>query len=323
MVSDTQPVNGPGTVLVTGATGNVGRFVVESLTARMSGAGLSAAEASNAEAATAVADGSGPTVVAASTSCGSRRFPAGVRCRRLDFLDPSTWAPAFAGVDSLFLMRPPAVSDVRGVLVPLVDAAIAAGVSHIVFLSLLGVDRNRITPHYKTERYIASTGVPYTFLRPSFFNQNFDTTHRREIQEDGELFVPVGRARTSFIDTRDIGAVAARVIAEGARHYGRSYDLTGPEALDYREIAAIFTDVLGREVRYADPSPIRFYLRKRRDGIDRGFAFVMTALYTATRFGSGEAVTDEVARLLERPPIPFRRYVEDYRAAFLPADVAG
>ncbi|NDJ78922.1 MAG: SDR family oxidoreductase, partial [Chloroflexi bacterium] len=239
-----------------------------------------------------------------------------VDAARFDFAQPDTFAPAYAGVKRMFLLRPPAISDVKRYLFPAIDAAQASGVEHIVFLSLLGVENNRVVPHYKVEKYLESCGVAYTFVRPSFFMQNLNTTHRSEIRDESEICVPVGRGKTSFIDARDIGAVAALALAEDG-HTNRAYELTGSEALDYYEVAAIFSDVLGRPITYANPSILRFVRAQRRKGAPLKFALVMIGLYTSTRFGMAKTITNEVERLLGRPPITLRQYVQDYRECWI------
>ena len=182
-------------ILVTGATGNIGRDVVAGLLA-------------NGQAVRA----------AASRDASARRVPAGVDTVLFDFADAKTYGPALAGVERVFLMRPPQITDMEHTLNPFVDVARESGVRHIVFVSLLGVEDNPRVPHYAAEQHIKTAGVPYTFLRPSFFMQNLNTTHRAEIREHDEIYLPVGKARTSFIDTRDIGAVAAKVLSDdGAR----------------------------------------------------------------------------------------------------------
>jgi len=276
--------------LVTGATGNVGKEVIRYL------ADYGAAAS---------------TVAAVTDPDRAMDLPHGVASRVFRFGDSTTFPEAFDGIDRLFLIRPPQIADVEQYLFPVVDYARSAGVKHIVFLSLLGVENNKVVPHYKVEQYLRSSGVPYTFLRPGFYMQNLSTTHRQEILEDDEIAVPVGKASTSFIDVRDIGEVAARVLTEEG-HENTAYSLTGPEALTYGEVAEILSDVLGRQIRYTRPSPLRFYIRSRRRGTPRKFALIMVALYTATRFGSGERITDDVQRLLGRPPISMRRFAEDY-----------
>lgn len=275
-------------ILVTGATGNVGREVVKALLAQ------------------------GQSVVAATLDeRDAQRAPAGAVTRRFVFGEPATYPTAFEGVGKLFLMRPPQITDVERYLFPVVDYARAEGVRHIVFLSLLGVERNRRVPHYKVEQYVKASGVPYTFVRPSFYMQNLNTTHREEIRDEDKIAVPVGDARTSFIDVRDIGAVAARVLSE-AGHAGRAYELTGGAALDYHQVAARFTEVLGREITYTDPSLLRFVWERVTHGTPLPFALVMAFLYTQTRRGMADRVTDDVQHLLGRPPITMRQYIQDY-----------
>ncbi len=281
-----------GAILVTGAPGNVGTAVVGGLKGR-------------ADVRVAAFD---PARAQAELGPGLEYVP-------FDFLKPETFGAAFEGVEKMFLVRPPALANVRRDIAPAVHAAVRAGVRHIVFLSLQGVERNRVVPHYKIEQLIRETGADWTFLRASFFMQNLSTTHRAEIAERGEIALPVGRARTSFIDARDIGAVAARVLLEPG-HEQRAYTLTGAAALEYQEVAAIMASVLGRPVRYTDPSVPAFILQQTAGGRALGYTLVMAALYTITRFGNASVVTTEARHLLGRDPIPFRQFVEDHRACW-------
>jgi uncharacterized protein YbjT (DUF2867 family) len=274
-------------VLVTGATGNVGGPLVHHL---LEG---------------------GADVLVASRD-GKARVPARARVVRFDFENPSTHAPALKGVEKLFLIRPPALSDVKRHLRPVVQAAKAAGVRHVVFLSLLGVRKNPVAPHAKVERFIREAQVPYTFLRPSFFMQNLSTTHRADIREHNELFVPAGKGKTGFIDARDIAAVAARTLLEDG-HEGKAYDLTGSEALGYAEAAALFTEVLRRPIRYREPGALRFALRWYRRDVPLAFIAVMTGIYTVCRLGLAGTVTRDTEKLLGRAPITLRQFIQDHR----------
>ena len=199
---------------------------------------------------------------------------------------------------------------------PVIDAAKRAGVKHVVFLSLIGIEKVKFVPHYKVEQYLQEVNLQTTFLRCSFFMQNLNTTHRREIKERSEIFVPVGKARTSFIDVRDIGAVAATILAQEG-HAGKAYDLTGSEGLDYWNVAQIMTDVLGRNIAYRNPNPIHFLVETVRRGTPFRYALVMTGLYLSTRFGMAELLTNQVERLTGRKPITFRQYVQDHREMWM------
>lgn len=282
-----------GVILVTGATGNVGREVLRELSAR--GAATRAAVYNLADA-PQVTGGAAEAV-------------------RFDFRDPTTFPAAFAGADRLFLMRPPAISNVKRDMQPAIDYAARQGISHIVFLSLIGVERNRIVPHAKIEKLLMHSGVGWTMLRCGFFMQNLDTTHRADLVEADDIFVPAGGGRTAFIDARDIGAVAAGVLTEPG-HENKAYNLTGSEALSYGEVAAIMAEELGRPITYSDPSPLAFARRFRRRGYPGGMVNVMLGIYLTTRLGMAAGISPDVERLLGRPPITMRQYVRDYAATF-------
>ena len=233
-----------------------------------------------------------------------------------DFLSPATFDGAFTGIEKLFLVRPPRLANVDRDIAPAIHHAISCGVKHIVFLSLQGVENAFVTPHYKTESLIKTLVVDYTFLRAGFFMQNLNTTHQAEIRDEHIIAVPVGNAKTSFIDVRDIGAVGAKILIEEG-HRNQSYTLTGAEALTYDDVATTLSDVLGHHIRYTRPNPIRFFGRNICQGQDFGYAFVVTALYTATRWGNAEHISSDVQTILKREPIPFLQFVTDYKAYWL------
>ncbi|MBE2237487.1 MAG: SDR family oxidoreductase [Caldilineaceae bacterium] len=278
------------TILVTGASGNVGAEVVKRLLA--GGLPVRAADRKPARL--------------------RERFGDALEVVEFDFMRPETYTAAFAGIERMFLMRPPQLTNVKKYIVPALDAARQAGVRHVVFLSLIGIENNQQVPHYAVEQYLVASPLSYTFLRASFFMQNLNTTHRDEIRERSELYVPVGKGKTSFIDARDIAAVGALALSQPG-HENKAYDLTGSEALDYYAVAAIFSEVLGRPITYRNPSALGFLWRQVRGGVSLPFAVVMTWLYNSTRKGMAAQVTDEVQRLLGRAPISLRQYVIDYQ----------
>jgi uncharacterized protein YbjT (DUF2867 family) len=235
----------------------------------------------------------------------------------LDFANSDTLRPAFDGVDRLFLMRPPQVSNVDRDILPVLAAAEGAGVQQIVFLSLQGVEDNPIVPHHSIEEALRDCPIPWTFLRAGFFMQNLDTTHRAEIKEHDTLMIPAGESRTSFIDVRDIGAVAARTLIDDG-HDNQAYTLTGSEALTYYQVAEILSDVLERPVTYANPSLWEFARwHREQNATPWMFLVVMAGLYTITRLGNAEEITDDVQQILQREPIMLRQYAEDYRECWL------
>lgn len=286
------------TILVTGATGNVGREVVRLLSDQDCRVFAAVRKPIDAQ----------PI------------WGSAVRCVLFDFTDPHTFADAFAGVHKLFLVRPPAIADIRRIA-PALDAAKQAGVEQIVFLSIIGAERNRIVPHYAIERAIEQLQISPVFLRASFFMQNLNTTHRDDIHLRDRLFMAAGNGKTSFIDVRDIAAVAVKVLIEesqdGCMQSNRAYSLMGGQALTYSEVATLFTAILGRPIRYESPSLLTFIRQMLKQGFSLNFVLVMVGIYTTARFGFVDGVTLDVQQLLGRPPIAMQQYIEDYRQCWL------
>ena len=283
-------------ILVTGATGNVGREVVRLLS-----------------------DLDYPVTAAVRNPIEAlKSFGSNVRCVSFDFTNPETFTNAFAGINKLFLVRPPAIADIHKIT-PALNAAKRSGVEEIVFLSIIGADKNRIVPHYAIERAIEQLNIPSVFLRCSFFMQNLNTTHRENIRLRDRLFMPAGNGRTSFIDVRDIAAVAVKILTEskGELPIDCAYDLTGATALTYAEVANTFTTVLGRPIQYTNPSIPIFIWQMLRQGFPLQFVLVMVGIYTTARFRLADMVTTDVQQLLGRSPILIDRYVEDYRECWL------
>jgi uncharacterized protein YbjT (DUF2867 family) len=270
--------------LVTGASGRVGGAVVRALAGR-----------------------------ARVLPAGRDPGPAGVR---LDLEERSTFAAALAGVNAVFLMRPPAMTRPRA-FAPFLDAAVEAGVGRLVFLSVRGVDRVPLLPHHGIEQEVRARPFAWTMLRPADFMQNLETVHRASIARCDEIAVPAGRGRSAFVDVADVGAVAALALTEPG-HEGRAHELTGAEALDFHAVAATLSEALGRRVRYRPTSVPRFVWEHCRGGTPVPMALVMSALYTAQRLGLAEGVTNGVERLLGRPPGTLGAYAASRREAWGP-----
>ncbi|MBI1281756.1 MAG: NAD(P)H-binding protein [Anaerolineaceae bacterium] len=277
-------------ILITGAPGNVGSEVVRALQAK----GI-------------------PFRVGARDTYKARQLLGNnIEITRFDFLDLETYSPSFAGIDRLFFVRPPALSNVQRDIAPAIQAAIKSGVKQIVFLSLQGVEKNSIVPHHKIEQIIMESGIHYTFLRASFFMQNLSSTQAAEIRDEGEIVLPVGKAKTSFIDVRDIAAVAVRALTAGYDE-NHKYTLTGKEALDYFQVSDKLSSVLDRTITYTNPSVFRFVWKQLASGRKLSYTLVVAGLYTLTRFGNAKAVTQDVEAILGREPISFDQFAQDYR----------
>ncbi|GAB1814637.1 NAD(P)H-binding protein [Mycobacterium sp. MUNTM1] len=282
-------------LLITGPSGNVGREVVDILRAKPPG---------------------GPWRVASRHPDQLRDSLAGAaQVCRFDLFDRSTWAETLRGVDTLFLLFPlPGNRAARTAVIPFVEFAEHAGCRHVVYVSVFGADRAAFIPHYKVEAALKASSMSWTLLRCGFFMQNLHrsiSTHGSDIVERGELFIPAGRGRTSFLDARDAADVAARALSNPAAHRNAIYHLTGPAALTMSEVAAALSAVLGHPVTYTRPGLMRFAIRLRRRGVGWDAIGFMAAVYTLTRLGQNQPITDDVQRLLGRPPRTLEQFLRD------------
>lgn len=281
-------------VLVTGASGNVGKYVVEELLKL------------------------GEQVVVAGTDEGKlfKMFGETVDIVKFDFTIAETYETALKEVNRVFLMRPPHLGKPED-LYPFIDAMKRHNIELVSFLSLMGIEKNTMPPHYKIEKYIENSGIPYAHIRPGFFMQNISGIHAEEIKTENQIFVPAGKSKTSFIDAQDIGVAVAVVLHDATNHQNTAYTLTGAETLDYEQVAQILSKVLERPITYAQPGFLKYrkaYIEKR--GMDQAYVNVTMALYLMTRLGTAKAVTDEFYQLTGRTPKNFETFAIENKAAW-------
>lgn len=285
-------------ILVTGPNGNVGTELVRML----------------------IADRQMPFRIAANTPAKIEKlYGPDVPKVKFSFDDRSTWAAALEGVSTLFLLFPlPHPRTARTWMRPFVDAAKDAGVSHIIYVSVPTAGDTKFVPHYSVERAIEASGVPYTFLRAAYFSQNLTrdiTTHAVDIAASDEILIPAGDGKTTFVDSRDVAEVALHVMRDPGSHVNQAYVLSGPEALDMYEVAAIFTRELNRPIQYRNPSFLRFW-RTVGKRVSWDTLLFMTGVYWLTRRGSNKPMTNTLAELLGRAPRTMRDFVADNRDRF-------
>lgn len=276
-------------VLVTGAVGNVGREVVRAVAAR--GGSARAADVS----VSAIRAMHGPDVDAV----------------RLDYQDTSTFGTALDGCGALFLVRPHDVLSMESTLIPFIDVALARGVKHIVFLSMAGAGTNKLVPHHAVEKHLAARRASHTLLRPGFFAQNLGAAYRDDIAVDSRLFLPAGRGRVAFVDTRDVAELAAIILDDPDRHRWAAYTCTGPEVLTFEDAARLMTDVIRRPIRYEAASIAGYVRHLFERGLPLAQIAVQTVAHVGLRFGQNQKIDPTLERLLGRRPRTLASYVRE------------
>ncbi|WP_280341705.1 NAD(P)H-binding protein [Nocardia neocaledoniensis] len=280
-------------ILITGATGTIGSAIVTQLRA------------------------DGVAVRAATRDPARASFPAGVDVVRVDYRDPSTFAPALAGVEAAFLNGLPGPED-TGVDGALVAAARAAGVRRVVKLSAIGTGDPRLglpgTWHVPGERAVRESGLEWTILRPNTFASN--TLSWIEALRDGHP-VPnfTGAGKQAVVDPRDVAEVAATALRAGGFD-GRVLTLTGPLLHTGREQAAVLAEIIGRPIEVTDIAADDARDFMTAAGLPPAFVEGSLIGQAFIRDGHNELITGDITEVLGRAPRRYADWAGVHRAAF-------
>src|SRR5213080_438860 len=280
-------------VLVTGATGSVGRDVAKRLSEM--GASVRAGVRDQAKA--------------------RKQFGSDIALAPFDFENEKTFSGALEGVEKVFLL-PPLLPNQLELMNRFVDAAKRAGVGHIVKLSAIGIDDETqptaIKWHGASERHIRESGVAFTFLRPNSFMQNFITYFP---PRNGAIYLPWGNGTASFVDTRDIASVAAKVLTTDG-HEGKIYTLTGPATLGIAEVARILSEMTGREFKYVDVPEAAARDGMLQAGVPPWQVDLVMELHAVKKQNRWSAVTSDIEEVTGTPPTDFTQFARDHADKF-------
>jgi uncharacterized protein YbjT (DUF2867 family) len=282
-------------ILITGASGNVGGAVLREVL--KSGSGARAMIRSKAD---------------------SAKVPQGATAAIADFADKSSLYKALEGVDTIYLVCSP-VRELVQLESNMIDACRDAGVKHVVQNSALGAgDFPKSFPswHRKVEDKLKGSGMTYTILRPNGFMQNLIAYFAPSIRAQGAFYQSTGNAKISHIDLRDIAVAAASILGSPSQHAGKIYELNGPEALSYPEVAEKISKGTGRKVQYVDIPPDA----QRKSLFDMGMPdFLVTALLELQEFyasGKGSRVDGTLESLIHRAPTKMDAYLRENAEQF-------
>ncbi|GAB3881193.1 SDR family oxidoreductase [Terrabacter terrigena] len=220
---------------------------------------------------------------------------------------------ALAGVETLFMVSAAENEHRLAEHRAFVDAAAAAGVRHVVYVSFFGAAPDATftlaRDHAATEQHLRDSGMAWTFLRDNLYLEFVD----KMMGEDGVIRGPAGEGRAAVVAHEDIARVASTVLLDPSAHAGETYSLTGPESLTFAEMAAVVSEVTGREVTFHDETVEEAYASRAVYGAPDWQVDAWVSTYTAVAKGELDGVTDDVERLTGRPPLSLRAYLESQR----------
>ena len=274
-------------VVITGATGQLGRLVVEDLLA----GGLPADQI---------------TATGRDTAKLADLSAKGVSTARADFGDPASLKAAFQGADTVLLVSSSEVGRRVDQHRNAVEAAKDAGVGHIVYTSVLNAAESSLVlapEHKATEEIILASGLTYTLLRNGWYSENYEQ-QLPQVRETGAVLTSAGEGRVASASRPDYAAAAAAVLRAPAAHADAVYELSGDTAWSFDEFAAAAGEALGREVVLNNVTPEEHLTVLTGAGLDEGTAGFLVGLDTGTREGELSSTTGELSRLIGRPTTP-------------------
>lgn len=243
------------------------------------------------------------------------RAPTSAQEAHLNLITGEGLATVFAGIDAAFLLSPPGYTNQNELLNPVIDQAVVSGVQKLVLMTAMGANADEAAPFRKVERHLEQSGLAYNIIRPNWFMQNFHTFWIQGILEQGKVLLPVGKAKGSFIDARDIAAVASVLLTQRDCD-NQDFDLTGGEALDHDEAAAILSNATGRTIVYEEISDEAMLSQLLAAGLPTDYAHFLITILGFFKAGYSEAITPAVETITGTKPRTFAAYAQDFKDAW-------
>ncbi|MDQ4140818.1 MAG: SDR family oxidoreductase [Bacteroidota bacterium] len=246
-------------------------------------------------------------------------FP-NVELVEIDFSSPESLKVALTGVTRAFLITP-FTQNQEELAQRFIDEAKQAGVKQIVRLSASGADAEPGIQlgrwHHEIEKYLETSEIPYVILRPTSFMQNYIHYERASILQEGKIYQPLGDGKVSYIDVHDIAAVAKVVLTQND-FKNQILELSGPEAISVREIAAVLSEVTGRTITYVDvPEQAARQAMSSMHAPD-WMIDAMMELNNILKLGYGANVTDTVEKITGQRARTFKEFAQENAQCFIP-----
>ena len=287
-------------ILITGATGHLGKATLKFLTAQ------------NPQLKTAA-------LVRDLDKAGDLAA-TGTELRKGDYGDYASLLQAFAGVDTLFFVSSSDIQNRDAQQANVVKAAKEAGVKHIVYTSSQRKTEDGTSPiafiagaHIETEKQIKASGIPYTILKNALYLDLLPGMVGETIPEGRPLALPAGKGKTAFALREDMAEASARVLA-GSGHENKTYEISGTESVSFDDIAHILQGILGRPVTYTDTTPEAYTEAAGRAGVPAEASAFWVAFLAAIKQGEFDFPGTELKNLLGREPVSVKTYLQSVYA---------
>lgn len=233
-----------------------------------------------------------------------------------DFEDSSTFENALTGIDRIFLLRPPHISQVDKFFKPLIEKIKEKAINEIVFLSVQGAEKSKVIPHNKIERLIKESGLDYIFLRPSYFMQNLTTTLIDDIRKKREIILPSANAKFNWIDIENIGELGAILLNKFKQYKNSAYEITGPENKSFASVTSLINNTIKEPIRYRNVNLFTFYRIKKQDGMVKGMIIVMILLHFLPRFQKEPLISNYYEQITKKKPSDLITFIEREKNKF-------
>lgn len=219
---------------------------------------------------------------------------------------------AFEGVDKAFLLSPPGYADQYAMLSPLIQEAKRRGLKKVVLMTAMGANAVETAPFRRAEIELEKSGLAYNIIRPNWFLQNFNTFWIQGIREHGKILLPAGQAKVSFIDARDISAVAAKLLTTDEFN-NKDFDITGSEAVDHAQVATAISKATGQTITYQEIKPEELKAGLLAAGLPADYTDFLIMIMGFLREGYSAGITDNVKKITGQQPRTLAAYAEDHK----------
>jgi NAD(P)H dehydrogenase (quinone) len=283
-------------ILVTGATGHLGKAAAEFLLKKTSPSDIA--------------------VLTRDAAKASDLAARGVEVRKGDYSDYASLVKAFQGVDKLYFVSGNDVINRLQQHINVVKAAREAGVKHVLYTSFQRKNESGTSPialvagsHISTENLLKESGLAYTLLKHTIYMEMLPLFMGDKVLENGVIFQPAGDGKVSYASRIDMAEAAANILTSSG-HENKAYDISGPTSYSYHDIAAIISGLAGKKITYVSPTSEEFKQALAKAGVPPEYIGLFASFNEAFKLGEFDHPDNTLEQLLGRKPTSLSEYLK-------------